>query len=95
MPFWTRKTWVGTETDELTSMAGAQLSSLGADLANSRIALRLYDPPQLWRVTADRVLGPTLARQRILLDAMGWRGRDGTIAAGSNRRSAPCHSRMT
>src|SRR3954454_19199913 len=25
---------------------------------------------------------------------MGWRGRDGTIAAGSNRRSAPCHSRM-
>ena len=67
MPFWTRKTWVGTETDELTSMAGAQLSSLGADLANSRIALRLYDPPQLWRGTADRVLGPTLARQRILL----------------------------
>ena len=28
-------------------------------------------------------------------DAMGWRGRDGTITAGSNRRSAPCHSRTT
>ena len=31
----------------------------------------------------------------IVSDAMGWRGRDGTIAAGSNRRSTPCHSRMT
>ena len=38
---------------------------------------------------------PRRRARAYLRDAMGWRRRDGTIAAGSNRRSAPCHSRTT